>query len=101
MTIKNVGFIGVGNMGRPMVLNLLHASYRIKAFDIVESAMEAAVEAGAEATPSAKDAAMGVDAVVTMLPSGKHVRDVYLGEGGVIAAAAENTLLIDSSTIDV
>jgi 3-hydroxyisobutyrate dehydrogenase len=44
---------------------------------------------------------MGVDAVVTMLPSGKHVRDVYLGEGGVIASAAENTLLIDSSTIDV
>jgi len=101
MAIKNVGFIGIGNMGKPMVLNLLNAGYRIKAFDIVDSAMDAAVEGGAEAASSAKDASMGVDAVVTMLPSGKHVRDVYLGETGVIAAAAESTLLIDSSTIDV
>jgi 3-hydroxyisobutyrate dehydrogenase len=101
MAIKIVGFIGIGNMGKPMVLNLLNAGYRIKAFDIVDGAMDAAVEGGAQAASSAKDAAMGVDAVVTMLPSGKHVRDVYLGETGVIAAAAESTLLIDSSTIDV
>lgn len=101
MSIKNVGFVGIGNMGKPMVHNLLNAGYRIKAFDIVDSAMDAAVKGGAEAATSAKDAAMGVDAVVTMLPSGKHVRDVYLGEAGVIAAASESTLLIDSSTIDV
>ena len=101
MAIKNVGFIGIGNMGKPMVLNLLHADYRIKAFDIVGSAMDAVVEEGAEAASSVKDAAKGVEAVVTMLPSGKHVRDVYLGEAGVIAAAAQGTLLIDSSTIDV
>ena len=101
MAIKNVGFIGIGNMGKPMVLNLIHAGYRIKAFDIIGSAMDAAVEGGAQAASSTKDAGMGVDAVVTMLPSGKHMRDVYLGEAGVIAAAAESTLLIDSSTIDV
>ena len=101
MTINNVGFIGIGNMGKPMVHNLLNAGYRIKAFDIVGNAMEAATKAGAEVTSSAKDAAMGVDAVVTMLPSGKHVRDVYLEDSGVIAAAEEGTLLIDSSTIDV
>ena len=101
MAIKNVGFIGIGNMGKPMVLNLIHAGYRIKAFDIIGSAMDAAVEGGAQTASSTKDASMGVDAVVTMLPSGKHMRDVYLGEAGVIAAAAESTLLIDSSTIDV
>ena len=101
MDIKQVGFIGIGNMGKPMVLNLIHAGYRIKAFDVVESAMAAAVEEGAEAASSVKEAATGVDAMITMLPSGKHVRDVYLGEAGVIAAASKGTLLIDSSTIDV
>jgi 3-hydroxyisobutyrate dehydrogenase len=101
MAIKNIGFIGIGNMGGPMVRNLLKAGYKIKAFDILSSAVEAAVAAGAIAASSAPAAASDVELVITMLPSGMHVREVYLGEKGVIAAVKKGTLLVDSSTIDV
>ena len=101
MTVTNIGFIGVGNMGSPMVRNLLKAGYKIKAFDILSSAVEKAVAAGAIASPSVQAAASDVEVVITMLPSGLHVRQVYLGESGVIAAAKKGTLLVDSSTIDV
>jgi 3-hydroxyisobutyrate dehydrogenase len=101
MTAKNIGFIGIGNIGSPMVRNLLKAGYRIKAFDILSSAVESAVVAGAIAASSVQAAASDVEVVITMLPSGIHVREVYLGENGVIATARKGTLLVDSSTIDV
>jgi len=101
MAIKNIGFIGLGNMGGPMARNLLKAGYRVKAFDVLSSALEAVAAAGAVAASSAQAAASDVEAVVTMLPAGMQVREVYLGKNGVIAAAKKGTLLIDSSTIDV
>ena len=99
--MKTVGFIGVGNMGGPMARNLLKAGIKLKAFDPAESALAAVVKAGAERVGAPADAAKGVDAVVTMLPAGPHVSDVYGGKGGVLAAVSPGTLLIDSSTIDV
>lgn len=99
--MTTIGFIGVGNMGGPMARNLLKAGFAVKAFDLVPNALARVVAAGATAAGSMRDAATGVDAVVTMLPAGKHVREVYLGEKGVIAAARKGTLFIDSSTIDV
>lgn len=99
--MATIGFIGLGNMGGPMMRNLLKAGHKIKAYDVVAASVQAAAEAGAATVASPAEAAKGVDAVVTMLPAGQHVRQVYLGEGGVIAAAAKGTLLIDSSTIDV
>ncbi len=99
--MAKIGFIGLGNMGGPMMRNLLKAGHQVKAFDVVASAVQAAKDAGAETVASPAAAARDVDAVVTMLPAGHHVRQVYLGEDGVIAAAAKGTLLIDSSTIDV
>jgi 3-hydroxyisobutyrate dehydrogenase len=99
--MSKIGFIGLGNMGGPMLRNLLKAGHAVKAYDVVAGAREAAAKAGAEVAPGAAEAAQGVDVAVTMLPAGPHVRSVYLGDAGVIAAAGKETLLIDCSTIDV
>ena len=98
--MAKVGFIGLGNMGGHMAHNLLKAGHELKAFDLMEDALNLAVERGATAAATA-EAASDVDVVVSMLPAGKHVRGVYADAGGVIDAAAPGTLLIDSSTIDI
>ncbi len=99
--MANIGFIGLGNMGGPMARNLLKAGHKVKAFDMAPAAVAQAVGAGAAAASDMREAARGVDAVITMLPAAQHVRAVYLGDKGVIKAAAAATLLIDCSTIDV
>ncbi len=99
--MAQVGFIGLGNMGGPMAKNLVAAGHAVKGFDVVPDSVEAAVADGVEAVGSAAEAASGVAVVVTMLPAGQHVREVYMGSGRVLAAADAGSLLIDSSTIDV
>ncbi len=99
--MTEIGFIGLGNMGGPMALNLLKAGHRLKIFDLSPAALGRAREGGAVAATNAAEAVQDVDVIVTMLPAGTHVRDVYLGQGNVLAAAAEGTLCIDCSTIDV
>jgi 3-hydroxyisobutyrate dehydrogenase len=99
--MARIGFIGLGNMGLPMVRNLLKAGHEVIAFDVVARAVDAAATAGAGAARSAAEATAAAELVITMLPEGRHVREVYLGAGGVIAAVAEGVLLIDCSTIDV
>ena len=99
--MANVGFIGLGNMGGPMVRNLIKAGHTLKAFDLVARAIDDARTAGAAAARTAADAARGMEAVITMLPSGHDVREVYLGDGGVLDATDAGALLIDCSTIDV
>lgn len=99
--MTNIGFIGVGNMGLPMAENLIKAGHSVRVFDLSETAVAKAVAAGGFAVSSVTDAVADADVVVTMLPAGKHVRQVYMGEDGILAAAAPGTLFIDSSTIDV
>jgi 3-hydroxyisobutyrate dehydrogenase len=99
--MATIGFIGLGNMGGPMAKNLVQAGHTVRGFDVVASALEAAKAAGVEPAASAPAAARGVEVLITMLPAGQHVRSVYTGPDGVIAAADEGTLLIDCSTIDV
>jgi 3-hydroxyisobutyrate dehydrogenase len=96
-----IGFIGLGNMGLPMARNLLQAGHNLTAFDVMGAAVDAAKTAGARAAASAAAAATDAEAVITMLPEGRHVREVYLGDAGVIAHAGPGALLIDCSTIDV
>ena len=98
--MTNIGFIGVGNMGGPMVRNLLKAGFTVSAFDLSAAALKSATDAGASAAKSAKEAASNADVIITMLPAGTHVRTVYLHDG-ILAAAKKGTLLIDSSTIDM
>ncbi len=99
--MSEIGFIGLGNMGGPMAQNLVKAGHRVKAFDLLPAHLAAAKSAGALPVGNVADAARGIAAVITMLPAGQQVRGVYLGDAGVIAAAAPGTLLIDCSTIDV
>jgi 3-hydroxyisobutyrate dehydrogenase len=99
--MTEIGFIGLGHMGGPMARNLLKAGHRVRAFDLQPALIARAVEAGAEAAGSPGDAVKQAAAIITMLPAGEHVRDVYLGPEGVIRSAAPGALLIDSSTIDV
>jgi len=98
--MARVGFIGVGNMGSLMARNLIKAGHTLKVYDLNEEAVNFVVQSGAKRAESIKDAAKGVDFVVTMLPVGDNVREVFLNDG-VIAVADKGTVLIDSSTIDV
>ena len=99
--MTTIGFIGLGNMGGPMAVNLVNAGHDVKGFDLSEAAVSSFVEAGGSAADSIAEAAAEVEVVVTMLPAGKHVRAVYGDGDGILGSAAEGTLLIDCSTIDV
>ena len=98
--MANIGFIGLGNMGLPMALNLVKAGHAVAGNDVTPKGMEALAAAGGKAAKSVSQAAEA-DIVVTMLPAGQHVREVYLGANGILAKAKKGTLFIDSSTIDV
>ncbi len=101
--MKKIAFIGLGNMGGPMAANLLKAGFDVKVFDLVPAAIDSLVSQGAVASATALEAASGVDAVVTMLPAGKHVKSLYIGSAGqqgLLDVIGKDTLLIDSSTID-
>jgi 3-hydroxyisobutyrate dehydrogenase len=99
--MARIGFIGVGNMGGPMSANLSKAQHQVQAFDLSPEAVAAAEAAGATAAPTVAEAVKDAEIVVTMLPAGAHVREVYMGEDGIFANAPKGTLFIDSSTIDV
>jgi len=94
-----IGFIGLGNMGGGMAANLVKAGHDVRAFDLSAAALDRAKVAGCTLAASAAGAAAGVDAVVTMLPAGKHVSAIYAD--AVFDALAADTLLLDCSTIDI
>ena len=96
-----IGFIGLGNMGAPMAANLVKAGHRVTGYDVVANACAALAQQGGQAAAGAAEAAGAGDIVITMLPAGPQVRQVYLGPDGVIARARRDALLIDCSTIDV
>lgn len=99
--MARIGFIGLGNMGLPMALNLVKAGHQVEGFDLNAAAVGELVAAGGASAGTVKIAASRADVIVTMLPAGQQVADVYLGPGGIVENANAGTLLIDSSTIDV
>ena len=102
--MARIGFIGLGNMGAPMAANLLKAGHQVAGYDLNAAAMTGLVVAGGRAAASAAEAAGGADIIITMLPAGGHVREVWLHQGGlieVVRTAGASPLLIDCSTIDV
>ena len=98
--MATIAFIGLGNMGGPMAKNLLKAGHTVTAFDLSDSALADVVSAGATAASSALAACEGASVVITMLPAGKHVSAVYLGDEGLLAHLPPGTLALDASTID-
>src|SRR6266511_1456704 len=99
--MAKIGFIGLGNIKQPMAHNLIKAGHAVSGFDVNRDAVDKLAAAGGAPMHQIGDACQDAEVVITMLPAGKHVRDVYFGEGGVLEAALAGTLLIDSSTIDV
>ena len=94
-----IAFIGLGNMGGGMAANLVKAGHEVQAFDLSPEALSRAEANGCKACASTGEAVQGVDAVVSMLPNGAIVKDIYAAE--VIGHAPVSALLIDCSTIDV
>jgi 3-hydroxyisobutyrate dehydrogenase len=99
--MARIGFIGLGHMGAPMVRNLLKAGHELHVFDLSDEAVASLVGAGASVAASAIDAAIDKDFVITMLPEGAHVRQVYLGDDGVLSGIEKGAFICDCSTIDV
>lgn len=100
-TTLRVAFIGLGNMGGPMAANLVKAGHDVVGVDLSEDAKAAFVAVGGRTASSAAEAVRNAQAVVSMLPAGKHVRAVYMSEDGILANVPKGAIIIDSSTIDV
>jgi 3-hydroxyisobutyrate dehydrogenase len=97
--MARVAFIGLGHMGGGMAPNLAKAGHEVRAFDLSEEALNRASERGCSAASSAAEACQDAEAVITMLPAGKHVSEVY--RTAVFTSALKGTILIDCSTIDI
>lgn len=97
--MKKIGFIGLGIMGKPMAKNLLKAGFSLTVFDIIPELVEDVVASGAQPGSSSKDVAAKSEIVITMLPNSPEVKDVVLGENGVLEGAKAGTILIDMSSI--
>jgi len=101
--IKTIGFIGIGNMGRPMAANLVKGGYQVVAYDADgKRAAQFATDTGAKSAATLAALGAEVDAIVTMLPTGKEVRACLLEtEGGALATSLpRGTLIIDTSSAD-
>tara|TARA_Y100001970_G_scaffold45236_1_gene56730 strand:- start:30699 stop:31598 length:900 start_codon:yes stop_codon:yes gene_type:complete len=99
--MSNIGFIGVGKMGAPMVGNLVSAGHTVTVFDVSSHALEEAKKRGGRIAKNLTDVASSKEVVITMLPAGPEVKAIYLGPKGITSIVDSATLLIDCSTIDV
>jgi len=97
-----IAFIGVGNMGNPMAENLIKAGKKVRVFDVSKEMIEKAKEKKFDIADSIDDLfSNSPTTVITMLPEGKHSKEVYLGNNGIINKVSKDCLLIDCSTIDI
>ncbi len=94
-----IAFIGIGNMGGPMAVNLKKAGHEVAAFDLSAAACDAVRAEGVTVAASALEAAQGAEVVVSMLPASAHVEALYLGDKGLLGILPAGALIIDSSTI--
>jgi 3-hydroxyisobutyrate dehydrogenase len=94
-----IAFIGLGNMGGPMALNLRKAGHDVSGFDLSDAARTKFAADGLSIAASAAATLDGAEVVISMLPASQHVESLYLGDDGLLARIAPGTLVIDSSTI--
>ncbi len=99
--MAQIAFIGLGNMGSGMCINLSKAGHDVRAFDLSADAVAKVVAEGATGAATIAEAVTDASCVVTMLPAGAHVKQVYFGDDGVAKSAAPGTLFLDCSTIAV
>ena len=98
---KHIAFIGVGNMGNPMAHQLVKAGKNVKVFDVSPNVIEIAKQSGLNVINSMEELLQGATTVISMLPEGKHVRSLYLGDNGILKKIPKDCLIIDCSTIDI
>jgi len=97
-----IAFIGVGNMGNPMAENLIKAGKKVRVYDVSKEMINKAKEKKFDIANNIDDLLKdSVSTVITMLPAGKHSKEVYLGKDGIINKVSKDCLLIDCSTIDI
>ena len=96
---EQLGFIGLGIMGKPMAKNLINAGYELIVNDINPSPVEELSNMGATVSETPAHIAKTVKKIITMLPDGPEVEEVVLGKNGVIEGVAPETSLIDMSSI--
>lgn len=97
--MERIGFIGLGIMGKPMAKNLIKAGYELIAYDINKDALNEVVDFGAEKGSSPKNIAENSEVIITMLPNSPQVKEVVLGENGIIDGVRAGQVLIDMSSI--
>jgi len=97
--MQNIGFVGLGIMGKPMAKNLLKAGKSLVVYDIVPAAVEELVSEGAQKGTSPKDVAERSDMVITMLPNSPHVKEAVCGEKGILEGAKKGQIIVDMSSI--
>ena len=94
--MARIGFVGLGNMGLPMAVNLCRAGHEVVGFDLSGAAMAGLEAAGGRLAADAPGVAAGADMLITMLPASRHVREVWLGG---LAAAARAIALSQSCSL--
>lgn len=99
--MSTIGFLGLGNMGHPMAVNLVKAGHKVLGFDLMEAALKASAADGVAIAGSGAEAVKDAEIVITMLPAGKHVVEAYSGAMNLLGSARKDTLFIDCSTIDI
>ncbi|WP_435167460.1 3-hydroxyisobutyrate dehydrogenase [Candidatus Pelagibacter bacterium nBUS_28] len=98
---NHIAFIGVGNMGNPMAHQLVKAGKNVKVFDVSQDVIKIAKQSGLDVINSMEELLQGATTVISMLPEGKHVRSLYLGDNGILKKIPKDCLIIDCSTIDI
>lgn len=99
--MARIAFIGLGNMGGPMSVNLVKAGHEVRGYDIVPDKIARAAAGGVEAATSNPDAIEGADFVFTMLPTGREVREVLVDIDKIMDLVGPDTIIVDSSTTDL
>lgn len=99
--MASIAFLGLGNMGAPMALNLIKAGHKVTGYDPYPAGGDKLAAVGGGVAGSIAGAVAGAEVVVSMLPAGQHVEAAYLSPDGVVAHLPKSALLIDCSTIDV
>ena len=97
---RDLGFIGLGIMGRPMAINLLKAGFSLTVFNRSQGPVEALVKKGALSAGSPKEVAVGAEVVITMLPDSPEVEEVVMGRDGVVFGSKPGSVVIDMSSVN-
>ena len=100
MNTRHVGFIGIGNMGKPMAINLLNAGIQLKVYDLCKEPLKELKNFGAQLCNSKEELAKDSNVIITMLPNSPESIDVIIGKNGIINYAKPDTIVIDMGSID-